>query len=85
MSNFVRNHLFAWKASLVGTRKAKKKNTMLLPHAISWSICRERNKRVFEGEELPFQQFKDNFFKILFWGGRRERSRGTVVIPLSIL
>jgi len=38
------------------------------PHAIFWDIWSERNRKVFEGVEIPLQCFKDNFIKSLyFW------------------
>jgi len=66
MSNSTSNHLYAWEDFFC--RKAKKKNARLFPHAIFWSIWRERNRRVFEGVEMPLQCFKYYFIKSLyFW------------------
>ena len=51
VSDFVRNHLFAGEGFF--GRKAKKKNAMFLSRAIFSNIWHERNRRVFEGVELP--------------------------------
>ena len=56
MSNSILDHLYAWEGFF--GRKAKKKNARLFPHAIFWSIWRERNRRVFESVEMPFNVLK---------------------------
>ena len=66
MSKSILEHLDAWEGSF--GRKVKVKIARLFPHAIFWSIWRERNRRVFEDEEMPLQCFKDYFIKALyFW------------------
>ena len=66
MSKSILEHLYAWEGSF--GRKVKVKIARLFPHAIFWSIWRERNRRVFEDEEMPLQCFKDYFIKALyFW------------------
>jgi len=66
MSNSISDHLYAWEGFF--GRKAKKKNAGLFPRTIFWSIWREKNRRVFEGVEMPLHCFKDYFIKSLyFW------------------
>jgi len=43
------------RASFCGV---KKKNAVVFPHAIFWSIWHEGNRGVFECVEMPLQQFK---------------------------
>lgn len=62
--NSIGNHLLAWEGCF--DRKAKK--ALVLPHIIFWSIWRERNQRVVEGNEMSLERLKDNFIKTLhFW------------------
>ena len=66
MSNSISDHFYAWEGFF--DRKAKKKNDRFFHHAIFWSIWRERNRRIFEGVEMPLECFKDYFIKFLyFW------------------
>ena len=62
------NNLVAWEGYF--GRKAKFKKALALPHLIFWSIWRERNRRVFEGVELPLEGLKDLVFKTLYFWDR---------------
>ena len=68
----IRSHLLAWEGMF--GRKARKKNKAgwMLPHVIFWCIWRERNRRAFEGIEIPIQHLKDIVLKTLyFWESGR--------------
>ena len=63
--NSISNHILAGKGYF--DRKAKKKILALLPVSF-WSIWRERNQRVFKGDEISFELLKYIFIKTLhFW------------------
>jgi len=63
----------AWEGYF--SRKAEEKKALALPHIIFWSIWRERNRRVFKGDELSLKRLKDLVNKILyFWEGDLSRS-----------
>ena len=76
LSNSISEHLYAWEGFF--GRKAKK-IARLFPHAIFWSIWRERNRRVFEDMEMPLQCFKDYSSRLSIFG-----TKGSFVTLLLI-
>jgi len=45
--------------------KDKKKNAMLIPHVLFWSVWRVGSSRIFEGVEISFQHYEDNLIKTI--------------------
>jgi len=64
---------FTVKDVLVAWRRMKKCFAFgvwkMIPLAIWWTAWKERNRRIFEGIDLSFQDFKLYFSRILYsWG-----------------
>ena len=60
----IRETFIGWHGSFVG--KKRKKAWMIAPLCLFWTVWKERNKIVFDNEELLIQRMK-NSFVCNFW------------------
>uniref|UniRef100_A0A5B6Z489 Reverse transcriptase zinc-binding domain-containing protein n=1 Tax=Davidia involucrata TaxID=16924 RepID=A0A5B6Z489_DAVIN len=62
----VKDLLCDWQGARV--RKDAKKAWLMAPSCLFWCIWRERNRRVFDGEEMSPHRFKGSFLSLFhFW------------------
>ena len=63
---FLRDLLLGWKG--IQVRRDDKKIWLAAPYCLFWVIWKERNKIVFENEDLSLQRIKTPLFAVFILG-----------------